>query len=84
MTETEQATDRIRQDGPPMIDNFITRCIGRMIPPTMHAWFCELTGWMFAAVWIRSEQQHKWMWVREKEYYGDCLFAPEEESDDRA
>jgi hypothetical protein len=31
------------------------------------------TGWMFAAVWLRNEQRHKWMWVNERRYYSGEL-----------
>lgn len=57
------------------IDNIAFHCIGKLMPCWCHRLVSRLTGWMFAAVWIRAEQRHQWMWVRESDYYGDCLFA---------
>lgn len=56
-----------------MIDNLITNSIGKMMAPRIHAWISNVTGWMFAAVWIRDEQRHKSMWVNEKRYYSGEL-----------
>lgn len=56
-----------------MFDNVFGFCIGKIMPAQLHWWFSGLSGWMFAAVWIRNEQRHKWMWVNEKRYYSGEL-----------
>jgi hypothetical protein len=56
-----------------MLDNIIGFCIGRMMPPRLHRWYSRRSGWMFAAVWLRDQQRHKWMWVDERRYYSGEL-----------
>lgn len=56
-----------------MFDNAFGLSVGRLMTPNIHKWFSRLTGWMFAAVWLRSEKRHKWMWVNERLYYSGEL-----------
>jgi len=56
-----------------MIDNVFTRLAGMILPSSLHRWFSARTGWMFAAVWLRDEQRHKWMWVNQRRYYSGEL-----------
>ena len=59
--------------GSGMIDNVFGFSFGKIMPPTFHAWFSRRTDWMFAAVWIRDERRHKWMWVNQERYYAGEL-----------
>lgn len=56
-----------------VFDNRLGYYAGKILPPKLHQLFSRMTGWMFAAVWYRDEQRHRWMWVNEKRYYSGEL-----------
>lgn len=56
-----------------MINNVFAFWVGKLMPACLHNRFSKRTTWMFAAVWIRAEQRHKWMWVNQERYYSGEL-----------
>ena len=50
-------------------DKRILNLIGHILPARIHAWFSKRSEWMFAAMWIKDEQRHVWMWVKRGPYY---------------
>jgi hypothetical protein len=56
-----------------MFHNALGYRIGKLLPPVFHSLFSRMTGWMFAAVWLRDRQRHQWMWVNQERYYSGEL-----------
>lgn len=54
-----------------VIDNAIAKYIGEILPASFHRWVTRHTGYIYAAVWLREQKKHQWMWVNEKQYYQD-------------